>query len=432
MKAINRTLFLSLCVFTCLEAAQSIDQPPRIHPSDPHRLAIGGATFTVAGYYPSLGAFTVDSDDRMLYQKTIDTLSSNGINYFRIAFTMGQPFGNSPNPYLRTGPGQANDGGLKFDLNQFDQSYFDYWRRIVEYARSHGMVVQLCMLDGWHALGDLVEDDGPGLKWGLPWDYYYATNNINSLGLFGTADIFNLLNPVAGYQKALLRKIVDTLGDMPNIVWEVANESGHTEWELGLADYVTSYERSRGLAQHLVVPRDLPGHQFVAGQCDNSAVGAHDGLAQSYGENRVLLSDNDCTGAESADARRYKAWAAFTAAAQVNFFHFELFNPQVLESSDAQTGMRYIGLQRKLVDDQGIDLAGMHPADNEVSYGWALGRTGQEYVIYMSGGSTSVPSLRNPSRAVWFNTRDGSSFSAGAGPTFRAPDGYDWILYLKR
>ena len=34
----------------------------------------------------------------------------------------------SPQPWQRTGPGNATDGGLKFDLTKFDQGYFDRLR----------------------------------------------------------------------------------------------------------------------------------------------------------------------------------------------------------------------------------------------------------------------------------------------------------------
>ena len=39
----------------------------------------------------------------------------------------------SPQPWQRTGPGKATDGGLKFDLTRFDQGYFDRLR-----ARTQG------------------------------------------------------------------------------------------------------------------------------------------------------------------------------------------------------------------------------------------------------------------------------------------------------
>jgi uncharacterized protein (TIGR03437 family) len=411
-----------------------IADAPRLHPSDPHRLAIGGDTWTIAGYYPSLGAFTTDNTDYSLYQRMIDRMAANGINYFRVAFTMGQPIGNSINVYRRTGPGNAQDGRPKFDLTQFDQSYFDYWRAVVQYAQAKGIVVQLCMLDMWHASANVVENDGgPTHTWGLKYDYYYNANNINGLSVSSTKDLSNPANAVYGYQQALLRKIVDTLGDLPNVVWEIANESGQLPWELLHADTVTAYERANNLYEHLIVPRDLPGHQYVPAQCDNTPSVAHQGLVRAFPQNLVLITDNDCTDSATPDLRRGKAWAALTAGSQMDFFHFDLTQDSSLSSDNAGNGMMYVGLQRKFVSDLGVELAGMKPLDGDVTNGWALGRSGAEYVIYLpNGGSTSVPSLHSVSRAVWFNPRDGGSFDAGSGPDFRSPDGNDWVLYLLR
>jgi hypothetical protein len=409
------------------------DQTPKIHPFDPHRLAIGGATWTLAGYYPSVGAFTTDRDDYTLYQRMIDAMADRGINYFRIAMTMGQPYGNSMNPYLRTGPGHAQDGRPKFDLTQFDQSYFDYWRRVVEHARNRGVVIQICMFDSWHARDEVVESNGESLIWGLKYDYYFHANNVNGLHVSRTTDLYDPGNTVFEYQQALIRKMIDTLGDLPNIVWEIANESGQTPWEILHADYVTSYERSRQFHQHLVMPRDLPGHQYVPGQCDNTPSVVHAELVNAFAQNRVLISDNDCTDAGSPNIRRGKAWAALTAGAQINLFHFELTSDEVLASQDAVDGMRYVGFQRKFVSDLGIDLAGMRPYDNEVSNGWALGNYGSEYIVYLpNGGSTSIYSLASTSRAVWFDPRSGISFNAGPGTNFTAPDTNDWVLYVRR
>src|SRR5262249_39277736 len=160
-------------------------------------------------------------------------------------------------------------GRAAVDLNQFNQPFFDYWRSVVQYAQSKGLVIQICMLDEWHSTAMVVEDDGPQKVWGLQFDYFYAGNNVNGVNITSRDDLLNPANPVFAYQQALARKIVDTLGDLPNIVWEIGNESGQFAWELPLADYTTAYEQSRHVYQHLIVPRDLPGHQFVAGQCTN-------------------------------------------------------------------------------------------------------------------------------------------------------------------
>jgi hypothetical protein len=62
-----------------------------------------------AGYYPGLGSFQLEQSDPNYATTLLDALAANGINYMRNVFTMGQPYGDSPVPYRRTGPGLAND-----------------------------------------------------------------------------------------------------------------------------------------------------------------------------------------------------------------------------------------------------------------------------------------------------------------------------------
>jgi hypothetical protein len=423
-----------LFFFSVLRAADPpsalFSAPPTIHPGDPHRLAIAGSTFTLAGYYPSIGAFNTDTGDHTLYRRMIDAMADRGINYFRIAMNMGQPYGSGMDPYLRVGAGQ---GRPKFDLTQFNQTYFDYWRQVALYARQRGLVVQFCIMDGWHAKDDIVEGDPNGLAWGLRFDYFFPANNVNGVSVTQTEELYDPNGPAFRYQQALVRKVVETLGDLPNIVWEIANESGHIPWEILHADALTAYERSLQFPQHLVMPRDLPSHEYVKDHCDNDPSRTHSHLSQAFFLNQVLISDNDCIDAGTPDIRRGKAWAALTAGAQIDLFHFELTEDAVLASDDAAMGMRYVGFQRKFVSDLGIDLAGMWPYDDEVSNGWALGRYGSEYIVYLpQGGSTSVYSFVSTTKAVWFNPRDGSSFDAGCcGTTFTAPDGNDWVLYVR-
>jgi hypothetical protein len=434
----SRCLFPALALSICLSAAEppgapAISAPPTIHPADAHRLSLGGKTFVIAGYYPSIGAFNTDVEDHTLYRRMIDAMADRGINYFRIAMNMGQAYGRGKDPYKRAGLRFALDGLFQFDLDQFNQEFFDYWRGVVDYARQRGIVVQLCLMDGWHAKEEIVEINlGSLLTWGLRFDYYFHANNVNGLRVTNTEDLYDPNNPVFAYQQAFIRKVVDTLGDLPNIVFEIANESGHIPWELLHADYLTTYERSRQLPVHLVMPRDLPSHEYVQDHCDNDPSRTHGYLSAAFSQNQVLISDNDCIDAGTPDVRRAKAWAALTAGGQIDLFHFELTSDSVLASSDAATGMRYVGFQQKFASDLGVDLAGMEPLDGEVSNGWALGRYGSEYVVYLPhGGATSIYSLVSTSRAVWFNPRDGSSFGAGAGgTTFTAPDDRDWVLYV--
>ena len=54
----------------------------------------------------------------------------------------------SPHPWQRTGPGTATDGGLKFDLTKFDQSYFDRLRTRTEMLRNAGIYVGVYLFTG--------------------------------------------------------------------------------------------------------------------------------------------------------------------------------------------------------------------------------------------------------------------------------------------
>src|SRR5262245_56930609 len=54
-----------------------------------------------------------------------------------------------PLPYPRTGPGLALDGRPKFDLDQFDESYFGKVRDWSVQAGSRGIYVSYMFFDGF-------------------------------------------------------------------------------------------------------------------------------------------------------------------------------------------------------------------------------------------------------------------------------------------
>ncbi len=414
---------------------------PSIHPEDPHRLQRDGQTWYPVGYYPALGALTTDQNDYATYYKTLlDTLARHEINYLRNAFTMGQQYGNAIVPYQRTGPGTAADGRPKYDLSQFNQAHFDYWFDVVSYANKKNIVVQIPLLDFWHNSRWVIEKTGdPTREWGLKYDFYQGRNNINGVDVNTHGEWLDPADPVFEYQKALIAKAIETLGGLPNIVWEVANEpkslpDGRTDaWLAQLADFITRYEKSLGLKPHLVVPRDIPRHEDTPGHWLDPPARVHAELVERFSDDQPLISDNDCcVETPPADYRRHKAWAALTAGAHVSLFHYLLYDTAIVHSPDAAEGMRYLGFLNRFLRARQIDLAGMAPADRLVSRGWALARAGEEYVIYLpSGGRTRVHDLPRTFVATWFNPRDGS-LSPATCPPFTAADRADWVLHIRR
>ena len=54
----------------------------------------------------------------------------------------------SPLPWKRTGPGTATDGGLKFDLTKFDQSFFDRLRTRTQSLNNGGIYAGVYLFTG--------------------------------------------------------------------------------------------------------------------------------------------------------------------------------------------------------------------------------------------------------------------------------------------
>jgi hypothetical protein len=415
------------------EEMEALRSGVSIDPADPRRFLYNGQPWYPVGYYPRIGALTADQTDyENYYRLLIDTLTSHRINYLRNVFNMGQPFGDAMTVYVRTGPGNAADGGPKVDLEQLNPEYFAYWRRVIEYAGERDMVVQLTIFDSWHNKLEIVHENAPGRVWGMRYDYYHGDNNINGIRANTPERWHDPEHPVFDVQKAMVRAVIDELGDLPNIIFEISNENNTNKaWELALADYLTEYQESKGQTPHLVMPRDLPNHDN-AGAKRNEPGRAYAELIEKRALNQPLIADNDGGGHSGPNVRRHKAWAALTAGAHISYFHPDISWVDDLRSLNARLGMTYLGLTRKFLEDFSIDLRGMEPCAPYVSQGWCYGKPGQEYIVYLrNGGDVELRNLPGAFTASWFNPSNGASHPALGGPLFQPPNGQDWVLYVR-
>src|SRR5215207_7722468 len=169
----------------------------------------------------------------------------------------------TPQPWPRTGPGSAKDGKPKFDLSKFDETFFSRLRERVVDAGREGIYVGVMFYDGWA----LHLPPAPDNVEGHP---FQAENNINGVGITSISDYQVLpLDPnVRALQEAYIKRVVDVLHDLPNVLYEVANESSggggvdasfaqmlglgeppdwgdSTEWQYWVIEVVKRHEREK-------------------------------------------------------------------------------------------------------------------------------------------------------------------------------------------
>ena len=137
---------------------------------------------------------------------------------------------------------KSNENPKKFDLDRYNQKYFDELRKACQFLRENGFIVHLQL---WQAV-----------YWKRYWgnNYYNPKNNINpdiskhaAPKEFVTMKNSILLN----HQKQYVIKILDATGDLGNVFYDIMNEIGngtgiseHWVWEI--IKTITEWEARSG------------------------------------------------------------------------------------------------------------------------------------------------------------------------------------------
>ncbi len=215
--------------------------------------------------------------ERLNYEAYLRFLTERGHNFIRLwrweqirsqAAGGNYHLNMTPQPWARTGPGTAKDGKARFDLERLDDGFFQRLRERVTTAGEAGIYVGVMLFDGWA----LHLSPPPDHIEGHP---FHAGNNVNGISASSIDDLQVLpLDPrIQALQEAYVRKVVDTLHDLPNVLWEVANESSgdgtvtdefaaflgmdktptwgdSTQWQYWVIDTVKRHEAARGYQVH--------------------------------------------------------------------------------------------------------------------------------------------------------------------------------------
>ncbi len=245
-----------------------------------------------------------------------------------------------PFPWRRTGPGTATDGKLKFDLTKFDQSYFVRLRERTQALRNAGIYAGIYLFTGEWLNSFRCPDDG------YP---FTGANNINGIddGYTGGSKqgIASLTmtapNAITRFQDAYVEKVIDTLNDLPNVLWIVSEEApgNSTWWNDHQISHIRAYE-SRKPHQHPIgyaAPVGVPDTVIYNSNADWVAPAARISPAKSCGTGKpackVNINDSDHTywemWNESPQQNRNYAWENFMTGNQVLFMDpYVLYYPR--------------------------------------------------------------------------------------------------------
>lgn len=372
---------------------------------------------------------------------------------------------NNPPPYQRTGPGNALDGKPKFDLDKFNQPYFDRVRSRTMAARDEGIYVIVMLFQGFSLLEKGHNDDWKGHPCN-------AANNINHMNGDPNGDgkgieAHSLAIPaILAFQEAYVRKVIDTVNDLDNVLYEITNEDNgspeNTVWQYHMIDFIHGYEKTK--------PKQHPvgmTHQWPDGR--NSAEFNSPAEWISPGEeggfqtdppaadgSKVILNDTDhsffYTGLQKAgpEGQRAWVWKNFTRGNQTMFmdpyldptpWYVTTRNHPVDGKPDPYWEVLRINMGYVRLYADRINLASMTPQCALASSGYCLATSCSavpEYLVYLPLGpwvTVDLSGIHSTLSVEWFNPSTGTVFhgepvKGGNKVSLTAPFQGDAVLYL--
>jgi hypothetical protein len=425
---------------------------------------------------------TGGSVQRLDFKRFVRFLKAHGHNFTLLWHTELPRFSNlpvvagnppdftvSPHPWMRAGPGLATDGGLKFDLTRFDRDYFDRLRNRVEALNRAGIYAGVYLFSGEFLLRFRDPTDG------YP---FSGPNNINGIddgyrgGLSENAIASITMattNAITAFQDSFVKKTLETLNDLPNVLWIVSEEAPmkSTWWNNHLISLIRAYEKTKRF-QHPIGYAALenpPDSILYDSDADWVAPTAWLSPERSCGTGqpscKININDSDHSyfgmWNDAPQKNRNYAWQNFTRGNQVLFMdpylvYYPRENrnlcPAPVNGIGRRPDPRWINFRDNLgyllLYSRKLNLVNVVSQSNLCSTGYCLAQTpsvGAEYLAYAPGGGSfnldlsAMPKERKLS-VEWFNPETGkvtiqSPVPAGSrSQEFTPPFTGDAVLYL--
>jgi hypothetical protein len=397
------------------------------------------------------------------YAAYIGWMVSHNFNFERLWTAELPNSGNTDDPYecvvrlpwkwLRTGPGRANDGAPRFDFTQLDQSYYERMRARIIAAGESGIYVSVMLFNGFEWQFETNPKDGNPFQNG---------NNINGISCPAKCptDSSQMSTEVWTYEQAYIRRVVDTVNDLDNVLYEVSNEAGapySNSWQARVIEFVKRYEAAKPKQHPVGMTFQWKGGSDLT-LYDSAADWVSPGARFAVGDGtKVIINDTDHSYPwpdmkhDGIAAQRAWVWKNFTLGNNVAFMDPYVVvwpgrNSPAGSTADPRVGVRpddYWDAIREAIGStltyaNRMNLVAMTPRPSLSSTHYCLAIRGAEYLVYQP---FNEPFTLNLSAGAyhyeWFNPSTNRVCSSGTllvssgARSMSAPFRGDAVIYLR-
>ncbi|MCS7223738.1 MAG: DUF6298 domain-containing protein [Armatimonadetes bacterium] len=415
---------------------QGATGPLKVHPANPRYFTADGVSalyLTGSHTWSNLQDMGVkDPPTPFNFDRYLAFLEHYGHNFIRLwrweptrwRYPHGKVCFCQPQPWLRTGPGNARDGKPKFDLTKFDPEHFKRLRERVEKAGKKGIYVSVMLFEG-HSL-QFAQD---------AWEYhpFHPDNNINGINA-NRLDYYTLKNPqVLHLQRLYVQKVIETVGELDNVLYEISNEAGRysTEWQYDMIRFIKQTEQQPGKVHPVGMTFQYGGDQSGSNQdlfnspadwiSPNPEGGYRDDPPPNDGR-KVVLNDTDHLWGEGGNPQW--VWKSFVQG------HHPLFMDRIIELMDktvawdgrteedipaSESIRKAMGVTRRLALT--LPLEKMLPLPELSSSRYCLSLPGQHYVVFVPEGTAvevDLTALKGTAQVSWLHPLEGTILQNGS------------------
>lgn len=213
--------------------------------SNPHYFKNGSTVLPLVGssadFLPHVTRSTKQNDLVTLesYPSFINELQARGLNTMQLVVDLNHSIGlavdGRADPYPAEQPFFWN--GSRWRLDRYEPAFFTNLRNVVDYARSHGVFVEVTLFDSWSEV-DINNDAGssPTSPWSVGRNIWYDSSGVQHTNAHfketrhfisfdqGTTDGDQNNIDARALQLKLIQKTVAELNQYTNFYWQIANE----------------------------------------------------------------------------------------------------------------------------------------------------------------------------------------------------------------